>query len=102
MRTRAPILVSLTVVAVLAGAGGFNVARTLAPSTTPAEVSVITLPATPSPTPEPEASEGPEVTSRIKVRTPGNNDGENGGRSCPAGCSCDQHPNGIVIRCTGG
>ncbi len=103
MRRPATVLLA-AVAAVAAGTGGFTVAHRLAPPSQLTDVSVLELPSTP--TPSPTADPTPTgSSSRIRVRS---SDGDveidgnrNGARSCPAGCSCDQHPNGIVIRCTG-
>jgi hypothetical protein len=92
---RRSLAVPLVVVALLAGVLGFVVASKLAPALATTTVGVIELPATPTPSPSPTPD--PTSTPRIRVRT-----GSGGGDSCPAGCSCQHPPNGIIIQCTGG
>jgi hypothetical protein len=92
---RRVLVVPLIVMAVLGGLAGYFVARELAPPDDNGRLSVIALPATPTPTPSPTPK--PTVTSRVTIRTQGGSTSD----GCPAGCTCDRQPNGIVIRCTG-
>ena len=85
------LMIPLLVVALLAGILGFVVARQVAPAPHATEVrlSVVALPATPTPTPKP-------------TPTAASNDsggGSSGGPSCPSGCQCSGQPGGIVIIC---
>lgn len=97
MPFRSALVIPLLVTALAAGALGFFLADELRPPDAPGALSVIALPATPTPTPDPTPSSTPEASSRIRIGTPGGTDDR-----CPAGCTCDQQPNGIIIRCTGG
>lgn len=86
----------IILVAALSAMLGYFVARTVAgdESDRTAEVSVVSLPATPtpSPTPEPSPTTRPGRTSRRGGRDP----------RCPSGCECSFPPGGTVIVCRGG
>jgi hypothetical protein len=88
------LVVPLIVVAVLAGVLGFLVARQIAPAPRPttARLSVVALPATPTPSPSP-----------TPAAVPGTGIGASGGSSsggCSPGCQCSRNPaGGIVIIC---
>jgi hypothetical protein len=95
--------VPLAVVAVLGAVGGFLVARQFGQpaGTKLTRVSVVGLQASPTPTPSPVAE--PEATSsHIRIHVGGGSGGGSSGGDgghCPAGCSCDQQPGGIIIQC---
>jgi hypothetical protein len=97
MPRRSVLAVPLIVMALLAAITGYVITRELRPPQQVAEVSVLELPATPTPTPKP-TPEPTATTSRIRINT---EDDSGDGRSCPAGCTCDFHPNGVVYRCGG-
>lgn len=97
MPFRSLLLVPLVIMALLGGAAGYLLTEQLEPRTREARVSVVMLPSTPAPTPSPTPKAA--ATSKVRIRTGG---GTSDGNTCPAGCTCDRRPNGIVIRCTGG
>jgi hypothetical protein len=85
----------ILLVGLLAGTLGFYVARAVAGDTSEriAEVSVVSLPATPSPTPSP-----------VPSPTAGTARGRRGTRDprCPSGCECSFPSGGTVVVCRGG
>jgi len=91
----ADLLIPLIVVALLAGILGFVVTRQIAPVPHPTAVrlSVVALPAQPTPTPTPKPTPTPEVSGNSSGGSSG------GGSHCPAGCQCSGQPGGIVIIC---
>ncbi len=88
----------IILVAALSAMLGYFVARTIGGDAydRTAEVSVVSLPATPTPTPTP--SPEPSPTSE-----PGSS-GRRSGRDprCPSGCECSFPPGGTVVVCRGG
>lgn len=92
-----PFLLPLLIVAVLAGALGFMVTRSIAgdPGDRAARVSVVGFPGTPTPEPTPTPTPTAEATSSGRggtTRDP----------RCPAGCECSFPNGGTVVVCQGG
>lgn len=93
-----PFLLPLMIVAVLAGALGFVVTRSIAgdPGTRAARVSVVGFPRTP--TPEPTSTPSPTENRASSRRTGGSTRDPR----CPAGCECSFPAGGTVVVCRGG
>lgn len=93
-----PFLLPLLIVAVLAGALGFLVTRSIAgdPSDRTARVSVVGIPATPTPEPTPTPSPTDDGTSS------GSRGRSSRDPRCPSGCECSFPPGGTVVVCRGG
>src|SRR5207245_8216520 len=94
---RAGLVVPLLLIAVLAGAMGFVLGRSVYPRQSVARVSTVatnaSLPTSTPATPAPTTSAAPASSS---------GSGSHTDSSCPAGCEC-QHPSGgIVVVCHGG
>lgn len=93
------LAVPLALVGLLAGILGFFVMRAIAgsPDAVRAEVSVVGIEATPSPSPGPTPSASPEGTGSTR---------RSGGSArdprCPSGCECQFPPGGTVVVCRGG
>ena len=92
-----PFFVPLLIVAVLAGALGFLVTRSIAgdPGDRTARVSVVGFPGTPTPEPTPTPSPTEDSSGSGRGRTARD-------PRCPAGCECSFPPGGTVVVCQGG
>jgi len=88
----------MLLVAILAGVLGFVAARQVAGTPKPpVELSVVDLPATPTPEPTPTETPGESARTPRTPRSPRSDS------RCPAGCECSYPPpNGVVMVCHGG